>query len=77
MEVSHIRFRPDQSAETYLAKNHGGNLLRSEGLFLIVDLDLDLGLSTFVDDGEREVLDISLDLLLVELAADHTFLPLY
>ena len=59
---------------TYLAKNHSGDLLGSKRLVLVVDLDLDTGLTILVDDGEGEVLDISLDFLLVELATDQTFL---
>jgi hypothetical protein len=39
-----------------------------------VDGDLDAGLSALVDDGEREMLDIILNFLVVELAADKTFL---
>lgn len=56
----------------HLAKDHGGNLLRSELLLLAVDLDLDNGLSILVNDLVGEVLDVGLDLLLAELATNQS-----
>ena len=58
----------------HLAKNHGRNLLRCESGLLLVDLDADAGLATFVDDLEGEVLDVILDRLVVELLTDETLL---
>ena len=56
----------------HLAENHGRNLLRSELLLLAVDLDLNNGLAILLDDLVGEVLDVGLDLLLVELAANQS-----
>jgi hypothetical protein len=56
----------------HLAKNHSGNLLRSESFGGLVDVNLDLGLAILLDDLEGIVLDILLDVLVIELAADHT-----
>lgn len=56
----------------HLAKNHGRNLLGSELLLLAVDLDLDNRLAILLDDLVGEVLDVGLDLLLVELAANQS-----
>lgn len=56
----------------HLAKNHGRNLLGGELLLLAVDLDLDNGLAILLDDLVGEVLDVGLDFLLVELAANQS-----
>jgi hypothetical protein len=56
----------------HLAKNHGRNLLGSELLLLAVDLDLDDGLAVLLNDLVGEVLDVGLDLLLVEFAANQS-----
>jgi hypothetical protein len=56
---------------THLGKDHGGDLLRGEGLLLALELDLDDGLATLVDDLEGEVLHVGLDLSIGELAADE------
>ena len=60
------------SGLTHLGENHGGDLLGSEGLGLALELNLDDGLASTVDDLEGEVLHISLDLSIGELAADET-----
>src|SRR3569833_316424 len=55
----------------HLAQDHGADLLGGELLGLTAELDPDGGLSAFVDNLEGHVLDIGLDLLLGELAADE------
>lgn len=60
------------SKPTYLAENHGGNLLGGEGLISAVNLNLDNRLLILGDNLVGEVLDIALDVLLRELAADQT-----
>jgi hypothetical protein len=57
---------------SHLDQDHGGDFLRGELLLLALELDLDDGLSGTVDDGEGEVLHISLDLWVCELATDKT-----
>lgn len=54
----------------HLAENHGGDLLGREGLLRTGDSNLDIWLVILRDDLVGEVLDIGLDLLLGELAAD-------
>jgi len=60
------------SGLAHLGQNHGGDLLRCEGLRLSLVFDLDDGLATLVDDLEGEVLHISLDLRIIKLAANQT-----
>jgi hypothetical protein len=57
---------------THLDEDHGGDLFGGEGLALALVLNLDVGLASLVDDLEGEVLHISLNLLVAELAADQT-----
>lgn len=57
---------------THLGEDHGGDLLGCEGLDLGLVLDLDDGLSALVDDLEGEVLHVSLNLSVGELAANQT-----
>jgi hypothetical protein len=47
--------------------------LTYELLGLAPVFDLDDGFPTFVDDLEREVLEIRLDLCIAEFTADHAF----
>lgn len=56
----------------HLAKDHGRNLLGSELLLGTIDLDLNDGSAIPVDDLVGEVLEIVLEILLVELAANKT-----
>jgi len=56
----------------HLTEDHGGNLLRGEGLGGLVDVDLDLGLAILLDNLEGVVLDVLLDVLVIELATNHT-----
>lgn len=56
----------------HLAKDHGRNLLGSELLLGTIDLNLDDGSAILVDDLVGEVLEIVLEVLLVELAANKT-----
>jgi hypothetical protein len=55
----------------HLAQNHGGDLLRREGLLLSLNLDLDERLAILVDNLVGEVLDVLLDVLVGELAANQ------
>ena len=55
----------------HLDEDHGGDLLRCEGLLLALELDLDDGLAGLLDDLEGEVLHVGLDLGVLELAADE------
>jgi hypothetical protein len=55
----------------HLGQDHRRDLLGSEGLLLALELNLDDGLATAVDDLEREVLHIGLNLGIVELAANQ------
>jgi len=60
------------SSLTHLDQDHGRDFLRGELLDLTLELNLDDGLGGLVDDLEGEVLGISLDLRVGELAADQT-----
>lgn len=55
----------------HLAQNHGRDLFRSESLFRSRNLNGDTRLTALVDDLEWEVLDIILNVLVAELAANH------
>ena len=55
----------------HLNEDHGGDLLGCEGLLLALELDLDDGLASLVNDLEGEVLHVSLNLSIGELAADE------
>ena len=57
---------------THLGEDHGGDLLGGEGLGLALELNLDVGLTTLVDDLEGEVLHVGLDLRIGELATDQS-----
>ena len=59
------------SGLAHLDQNHGGNLLGGEDLLLALELDLDDGLAGTIDDLEREVLHVGLDLSIAELAANE------
>ena len=59
------------SGLAHLGEDHGGDLLRGESLLLALELDLDHGLASTVDDLEGEVLHVGLDLSIGELAADE------
>jgi hypothetical protein len=59
------------SSLPHLDEDHGGDLLGCEGLLLALELDLDDGLASLVDDLEGEVLHVGLDLGVLELAADQ------
>lgn len=56
----------------HLAKNHGRDFFGSELLVGTVDLNLDNGLAILGDNLVREVLHVSLYILVRELAADKT-----
>jgi NAD-specific glutamate dehydrogenase len=58
--------------QNHLAKNHGGDLLRRKRLLLAKIVNLHNGVSIAVDDLERPGLDILLDGLVLETAADET-----
>ncbi len=55
-----------------LSENHGADLLRAEGLLAALVLDSNNGLAILGGDLVGEVLDVRLDILLRELAADET-----
>lgn len=57
---------------THLGEDHGGDLLRGEGLLLTLELDLNNGLAGLLDDLEGEVLHIGLNLSIGELATNET-----
>ena len=56
----------------HLGEDHGRDLLGGELLGLALEFDLDDGLRGLVDDGEGEVLHVSLNLGVCELASDKT-----
>jgi hypothetical protein len=60
------------SSLTHLGEDHGRDLLGGEVLLLALELNLDDGLATLVDDGEGEVLHVGLDLSIGELATDQS-----
>lgn len=68
----------DSSAEVslsslaHLDEDHGGDLLGCEVLGLALELDLADWLASLVDDLEREVLHVGLDLGVGKLATDQT-----
>ena len=55
----------------HLGEDHGGDLLGCEGLLLALELNLDDGLATTVDDLEGEVLHIGLHFRIGELASNQ------
>lgn len=55
----------------HLGEDHGRDLLGGKGLGLALELNLDDGLATAVDDLEGEVLHVGLDLGVAELASDE------
>lgn len=55
----------------HLDEDHGGDLLRCEGLLLTLELNLDDGLASLVNDLEGEVLHVGLNLSVLELATDE------
>lgn len=57
---------------TDLGENHGGDLLRREGVGAAEVLDLDLGVAVVVNDLEGPRLHVLLDGGVVEAAADQT-----
>jgi hypothetical protein len=57
---------------SHLGQDHGGDFFGSELLDLALELDLNDRLAALVDELEGEVLHISLDLGVVEFAADET-----
>lgn len=60
------------SGLTHLSQDHGGDLLGGEVLGLALELDLDDGLAALVDNLEGEVLHVSLDLGVGELATNQS-----
>lgn len=60
------------SSLSHLGQNHGGDLLGCKGLGLALELDLDDGLGSLVDDLEGEMLHVGLDLRIAELATDQS-----
>ena len=59
------------SSLPHLDEDHRGDLLRCESLLLALELNLDNRLATLVDDLEREVLHVSLNLSIGELASNE------
>ena len=57
---------------THLSEDHGGDLLRGELLGLTLELNLDDGLGGLLDDLERPVLHIGLDLSILKTTTDET-----
>ena len=56
----------------HLGEDHGGDLLGREGLSLVQVVDLDEWGSILVDDGERPVLHVLLDVLVIETTTDKS-----
>jgi hypothetical protein len=56
----------------YLHENHGGDLLRGEGLGLVEVLNLDDRVSALVDDLEGPRLDVLLDDWVIKPTSDET-----
>ena len=56
----------------HLNQNHGGNLLRSEGLLSLSDIHGDMGLAVLLDHLKGEVFDVVLDGGLAPRATDQT-----
>ncbi len=54
-----------------LSENHGADFLRAEGLLAALVLNSDNGLAILGSDLVREVLNVRLDILLGELAANE------
>ena len=52
--------------------HHGGDFFGSEVPFLPGNLDTDSWFAIFVDDGEREMFDVCLNIFVREFAADQT-----
>ena len=57
----------------HLAEDHGRDLLRSELAVLALERDFNERLVVLVDDLERPVELVALDLWVVDLATDETF----
>jgi len=60
------------SSLSHLHQDHGGDLFWCELLLLALEFNLHDWLSSTVEDGEREVLHVGLDLSICELATDKT-----
>ncbi len=60
------------SSFSHLGQDHGGDLFRCEVLVLTLELDRDNGLALLLDNLEREVLHVGLDLGIVEFPSDQT-----
>jgi len=60
------------SGLTHLDQDHSGNLLRSELLVLTLELNLNDGLGSLLNDLERPVLHIRLDLSIGKTTTDQT-----
>ena len=60
------------SSLLHLGDDHGGNLLRSESLGLVLVLYLELGLRGLLDLGGGPVLHVSLDSGFIKLASDQS-----
>ena len=58
------------SSFPHLDEDHGGDLLRCESLLFALELDLNNRLATLVNDLEGEVLHVSLNLSIGELASN-------
>lgn len=56
----------------HLSENHGGDLLRGELLVLAINLHLNNRLAILAGNLEGEVLEISLDIAVLELATNES-----
>lgn len=63
---------PSLSGVLHVGVDHRGVLIWAEDGLLSVSLNLNGRLPIFVDDIEREVLDIGLDIGIIELASNKT-----
>ncbi|KAG2351205.1 NAD-specific glutamate dehydrogenase-domain-containing protein, partial [Suillus spraguei] len=60
------------SSLPYFKENHGRDIFRRKFLLFSLILHSDVWLTSLVENGEGEVLDVRLDLSIVELMADET-----
>jgi hypothetical protein len=76
-KTPHWRAGCKKKKDTYLDQDHGRDFLGREGLLLAEVLNLDLGLTSIIKNGEWPGLDVLLDGGVIEAATDQTPEGLY